>query len=173
MPPAHLALSVQSSQPPLAGTLMWLGAIVAAFRRHYPIGGWLFFFFWQIVAGVAVLIVGTRWSLLAPRAWSDQAKYFAYALTAVPRIALLPAIAVVCAALLQSREWRWVITLRYLLILFTALGVATAIVNRFYFPGQTAADVAAVIFPAAYSVYFFRSVRVRRVFAESSQESVL
>jgi hypothetical protein len=88
-------------------------------------------------------------------------------------MALLGAIAAVCAALLQSREWRWVVMLRYLLILFTSLGVITAIVNRFYFPGQTAVDVAAVIFPAVFSVYFFRSARVRRVFTETSPESVL
>jgi hypothetical protein len=168
-----LAAFVQQTQPPLASTLMWLGAILSGIRRHHPIGGWLFFFFWQIAAGIAVLVLGTRWALLAPRAWTDQGKYFAYALTMVPRMALLGAIAAVCVALLQSREWRWVVTLRYLLILFTTLGLLSAIVNRFYFPGQTGIDMAAVIFPGGYAIYFFRSARVRRIFAETSPNSVL
>jgi len=159
-----VATSVNSVPNP-SGSLMLIGLILGAIRRKQAIGGWLFFF-WQVAAGCAVTFAYTDWSEYAPRAWHDSLKYFAFMAGAGPRMVVLPAIAVLGVTVLRTREWRWLVALRYALILFVLLGALCVAVDLRFFPDRTFVDVAALIFPGVYAVYFFVSMRVRGVFRE-------
>ena len=159
-------LVTQQSTTSAAGSLMWVGAIIAAVRRQYVIGGWLFFFFWQVVAGCAVTIAYTDWSRYTPRTWRHQVQYFAFVLATAPRVAILVTIAVVGVMLMRTYEWRWVIVLRYALVIFAIFGCLSVGTDVFYFPERVATDVGTLIFPVAYAIYFNVSTRVRSVFRD-------
>jgi hypothetical protein len=161
-----IATPVVQPPPNPAGALMMLGLIVGAIRRKHAIGGWLFFFFWQVVAGCAVTLAYTDWSQYAPRAWHDPMKYLLFMASAGPRIVVLPALALLGAILIGTQEWRWLVALRFTLILYAVLGLACIVVDRFYFPERLALDVGALVFPVVYCIYFFVSMRVRGVFLE-------
>jgi hypothetical protein len=153
------------SQPP-AGGLVLIGAVVASLRRNYPIGGWLFFFFWEIVVGLIVSVASINWGALAPRAWRDQAKFFAYVYTIAPEIVVMLAIAGAGFMLLRTYDWKWVVVLRYLLILFTAFSAISVVVDSYFFPSRFQAALTSLAFPIAYAIYFFVSTRLRSVFIE-------
>jgi hypothetical protein len=164
--PTVAILVAQQTTPQIASSLMWLGAIVAGVRRKQVIGGWLFFFFWQVVAGIAVTIVSADWSRYAPRAWKDQFKYFAFMLVTMPRIAILAAVAAIGVMLIRTYEWRWVIVMRYALIIYSVLGIVSVAADFIFFPERVSVDTATLIFPIAYTIYFYVSSRVRSVFLD-------
>ena len=45
----------------LGSSLAIACGIVAILRRKYAIGGWLFYFFCQVLIGLALVAVSTRW----------------------------------------------------------------------------------------------------------------
>jgi len=145
---------------------MWLGAIIASFRRKQAIGGWLFFFFWQVASGCTVSIASTEWSQYSPSAWHDSFKYLIFTMVTMPRFAILIVIAGIGATLLRSHDWRWVVVMRYALILYSILGMLSVGADALYFPDRLTADVATLIFPLAYTIYFYVSSRVKSVFLD-------
>jgi hypothetical protein len=163
---AIAVLVAQQSTASTAASLIWVGAIIAVVRRKHAIGGWLFFFFWQVVAGCAVTIAYTDWSRYTPRTWRHQVQYFAFVLATGPRVAILVTIAVVGVMLMRTYEWRWVIVLRYALVIFAIFGCFSVGADFLYFPERVATDVGSLIFPVAYAIYFNISTRVRSVFQD-------
>ncbi len=145
---------------------MLVGAIIAGVRQKHPIGGWLFFFLWQVVVGCAVTVAQTDWPRFAPNTWPQLGDYFAFALSTAPRLATLFALAAIGIMLLRTYEWRWIVVLRYVLLLFLTFGVVSVAIDYIYFPDFVGRDMASLIFPAAYSIYFFVSTRVKSVFLE-------
>ena len=140
--------------------------IIAAFRRKQKIGGWLFFFFWQVAAGVAVTLVDTDWSQYTPRAWTDQFQYLLFMAADAPRLLMLGAVAATGAMSIRTQEWRWLIVLRYALILYSILGMVCVATDLAHFPDRVRADVVTLIFPVVYTIYFYLSRRVRWVFGD-------
>jgi hypothetical protein len=155
---------VQESTPQFASSLMLIGAIVAGVRRKSAIGGWLFFYFWQVVASCALLIAYSDWSRYTPRGWVNQAQYFVFVLAAAPRVMILVALAALAGILVRTRDWRWVVVTRYTLIIFSIFGCLSIGADRLYFPERIVPDVATLMFPVVYAVYFNVSTRVHRVF---------
>ena len=143
---------------------MWLGGIVAVLRRKHEIGGWLFFFFWQVAAGCAVTIAFTNWAEYGPGAWQDHFKYLAFMLVTMPRFAILATIAGIGVMLIRTCEWQWVVVMRYALIIYSMLGLASVGADLLYFPDRIGVDVATLIFPVVYTAYFYVSSRVKSVF---------
>ncbi|HWD00392.1 MAG TPA: hypothetical protein VG456_26730 [Candidatus Sulfopaludibacter sp.] len=141
-----------------------MGAVIAGVRRKQPIGGWLYFFFWQVALSCAITLIYSNWAEFAPRLWEGQFKYLLHFLVSVPRLTALFAVAIIGAMLLRSHAWQWVIILRYALTILCILGVLSVAVDVAYFPNRVGLEVATLIFPAAYLIYFFVSVRVRTVF---------
>lgn len=155
-----------SAAPQLSSSLMWIGAILAGIRRKQAIGGWLFFFFWQVAVGCAVSVVGADWPRYAPGAWHDQFQYLIFMMVTMPRMAVLLVIAAIGAILIRTLDWKWVVVLRYGLILYTALGLASIAADALYFSDRLTVDVSTLIFPVAFTAYFYVSSRVKSVFAD-------
>ena len=59
-----------------------------------------------------------------------------------------------------------VIALRYALIIYSIFGAVCVAADLLFFPNRIVLDVAALIFPVAYTLYFFASSRVRKVFVD-------
>jgi hypothetical protein len=81
-------------------------------------------------------------------------------------MAILSAIATIGVMLLRTHEWRWVVVLRYTLVIYSLMGAICVAIDWLYFPDRLALDVGALIFPTVYTIYFFVSSRVRSVFLD-------
>jgi hypothetical protein len=149
-------------------SLALAAGVVAVFRRKQAIGGWLFYFFCQVLLGLALIAVTTRWKLYLPSAWSDPRLYFLYTLSNLSRTALLAEIAVVSAVVVHTREWRWVSGLKYALLTYAFLTLVKLLVDIFEFPSSLNRDAASLSFPCVWVVYFDLSRRVRRVFLDKN-----
>ena len=162
-------LALLAAAPSSNGSsLALLAGVVAIFRRKHAIGGWLFYFFCQVLLGLLLIAATTRWKTYLPRAWSDGVHYFLYILSNLPRVVLLAMIAVVCVQLVRTREWRWVGGLRYALITYAFLTAVKVQIDIFWFPNAVSIDVLSLTFPCVWIAYFGVSRRVHRVFHEKT-----
>lgn len=151
----------------LGGTLALVGGIAAVIRRKHAVGGWLFYFFWQLLLGLALLVGTTHWKLYLPGEWAGPAAYFLYAVSNLSRAALLAAIGVICIRMVRTREWQWVCGLQYALLTYAFLTLLKLPVDIFYFPEALTRDALSLAFPCVWMVYFGASRRVRGVFPGS------
>ena len=62
-------------------SLALIGAIVAVARVKRPIGGWLFYFFCQVLIGLNLILINTHWKLFLPRSWSASGHYMLYVIS--------------------------------------------------------------------------------------------
>jgi hypothetical protein len=170
IPPLALLAAPPAGASPTITSLVVLGAVIASGFRKQPIGGWLFFFLWQIAVGSLIVLLYSDWRPYAPRAWNDPARYFAFVLIAAPRHAILAGIAGIGIQLVRTFEWRWVIALRYALVLSSMFAGAAVAIDLLYFPGRTRPDIFTLLTTCSYTVYFFVSGRVRRVFLDQNHD---
>ena len=143
-----------------------IGAIIAGFRRHQPIGGWLFFFFWAIFVGLAITLInvfGERIYLL-PARWGNQTRYLLYMLALGPRVASLIFVAAASAVSLSRRNSQAISTLRLALTTYMISQFVTVGIDAYAFRGSLNTAVAGLVFPTAFLLYSIRSSRVDRVF---------
>lgn len=69
----------------VGGILALLCGIVAVVRRKHAIGGWLLYFFFQVLLGLALVAATTHWKLYASREWSDPVRYFLFTVSNLAR----------------------------------------------------------------------------------------
>ncbi len=165
--PLALLITAQDASPyPNAGTFAAIGVIAAVIRRRSEIGGWLFFFMWQLFVGFAVSLfqIVRDWHPYTPAAWSQPALYLLYILSIAPRLAAFFAAAAACFMLLRTFDWHWVTLLRSALMVYLACGVASIAIDHRYFPEDLTVGYASLIFPVVLLVYTRESQRFRRVF---------
>ena len=142
--------------------------IVAIVRRKYAIGGWLFYFFCQVLIGLALVAVSTHWRSYLPREWSDPSRYFLFTVSSLSRTALLAAIGVVCLLLVETRKAQWIAGLQYALATYAFMTILKLPVDVYCFPGATTRDTLSLGFPVVWMAYFAMSRRVTKVFREKS-----
>jgi hypothetical protein len=150
------------------GILALLCGIVAVVRRKHAIGGWLFYFFCQVLLGLALVAISTHWKMYASREWSDPVRYFLFTVSNLSRVAVLAAIAVMCGLLADTREWQWVCGLQWALAMYGLLTVVKLPVDMYCLPSAVNRDALSMAFPVVWIGYFAVSVRVRKVFVEKS-----
>jgi hypothetical protein len=150
------------------GALALACGMVAVVRRKQAIGGWLFYFFCQVLLGLALVALSTHWKLYSPREWSDPVRYFLFTLSNLSRVVLLAAIAAMCVLLAETRAWHWICGLQYALATYAFLTVIKLPVDIYCFPSAVSRDTMSLAFPVVWMGYFALSVRVRKVFLEKS-----
>ena len=150
------------------GSLALACGIVAIIRRKRAIGGWLFYFFCQVLLGLALVAASTHWRNYSPSEWDSPARYFLFTLSNLSRLVLLAAIAVIGILLVETREWHWVIALQYALATYAFLTILKLPVDAYCFPSATNRDALSLAFPVVWMGYFAVSRRVRKVFLERS-----
>ncbi|HEX3742395.1 MAG TPA: hypothetical protein VHW09_00630 [Bryobacteraceae bacterium] len=152
----------------LGGGIALVFGIVAILRRNCAIGGWLFYFFCQVLLGLALAAASTHWGNYSPDQWDTPLRYFLFAVSNLSRIVLLAAISVVCILMADTRAWHWVVALQYALAAYGVLTVVKLPVDAYCFPSATARDALSLAFPAVWMVYFGVSVRVKKVFGNAT-----
>jgi hypothetical protein len=162
----HLEHICRSPNVPLGFALAC--GIVAIIRRQRAIGGWLFYFFCQVLLGMAMVTASTHWKNYSPGEWSSPRRYFPFTLFNLSRVLLLAAIAVIGILLVETREWHWVIALQYALATYACLTILKLPVDSYCFPSATRRDAMSLAFPVLWTGYFAVSRRVRKVFLERS-----
>jgi len=83
----HLEHICRSPNVPLGFALAC--GIVAIIRRQRAIGGWLFYFFCQVLLGMAMVTASTHWKNYSPGGWSSPRRYFLFTLFNLSRVLLL------------------------------------------------------------------------------------
>jgi hypothetical protein len=81
---------------------------------------------------------------------------------------LLAALAAICMLLAETREWHWIVSLRYALATYAFLSVLKLPVDMYCAPSSVNRDAMSLAFPVVWMGYFSVSVRVRKVFREKS-----
>jgi membrane-bound metal-dependent hydrolase YbcI (DUF457 family) len=152
----------------LGGVAALVCGIVAAMRRKQAIGGWLFYFFCQVLLGLTLAIATTHWTMHAPREWSDPVRYFLFTLASLSRVVLLVAVAAVSLLLAETRDGQWVTALQYALAAYAFVTLLKLPVDAYCFPSALSRDTGSLAFPVVWMAYFTTSLRVRRVFREKS-----
>src|ERR1017187_1826241 len=135
-------------------------------RSKRTIGGWLFYFFCQVLLGLVLVAASTHWRNYSPSEWDSPARYFLFTLSNLSRVVLLAAIAVIGILLVETREWHWVIALQYALATYAFLTILKLPVDTYCFPSATRRDAMSLAFPVVWMGYFAVSRRVRKVFLE-------
>ena len=141
-----------------------MAGIIAFLRRKQAIGGWLFYFFCQVLLGLTLIAVTTHWKTYRPGLWGDPKQYFLYAVSNLSRVIVLVAIAMVSWVAVRTRQWQWVCALRYALVTYAFLTVLKLLVDVIWFPTTANMDMVALAFPCVWIFYFELSRRVRSVF---------
>ena len=149
-------------------TLALAGAVVAILLRKRAIGGWFFYFFWQVLLGLGLIATTTRWNMYLSGSWADAGPYLGYLLANLSRALWLVVVGAVWLTLAATREWDWVCGLRYTLAVYGLLTLLKLVVDQAYFPEHTRLDALSLAFPGAWMVYFSVSQRVRRVFRDKT-----
>jgi hypothetical protein len=145
-------------------SLALLAAVIAIFRRKRPIGGWLLYFFFQVVLGLALVFATTRWRRYLPDYWGDPSQYLLYAISNLPRIILLIAICALTLLLFYTRQRQWVVAVRLTLLAYAVVTLVKLLVDALYFPENVRLTAISLAFPCVWMVYFAESRRVHRVF---------
>ena len=151
--------------PPLGGGL-WSVAwgVISYSQRKKEIGGWLFFYYVQLYVG-SVLVALVLVLALLPGSWTGPPElYGAYLLATVPTAAVVIAQAIVANRLRRSRDAAYLVLLRRILRAHLVLALIKTAIDAKFFPASSLFDGVAVLWPALWLPYFYRSVRVGHVF---------
>ena len=174
-----LALVLVSSQPLLAassvtpfGPSVVFPGLLAMFwlsywRRHKPIGGWLFYFYLQTYVGMAAASVAyfdRILPLLRYGHWLTQSATAFYALRSVLFLVMNAAQVFVATILLKRRSWILVSILRGVLFASLLAAISVVTIDLIYWPLSVPATLMAAPWPLVWLAYFSYSKRVEKVF---------
>lgn len=157
------------TQSPVNGG--WIvGFAIAYLTRRRAFGGWLCYFYLQIVGVILVLAITLAQTIpnLHPSAWQDGTNFIPYVIGAVPVIILEFTVIAAAIYLTFARNPKTLQLMRWSLIgLITAGGLALCMdLAYFNVQGNLVADAFTIIFASIWLAYFMTSVRVRLVFIE-------
>jgi len=162
-------LAATASAPPNAGSFALLGAIVAAVRCKHAIGGWLFFFMWQVFIGfgLAAVQVARDWRTYTPAGWSGSNLYLIYIMAMAPRLTALFGVTIASFMLLRMSDWSWAMLLRTVLIIYIFFVGVSIAVDCVYFPADLAINCASLLFPSVLLAYTYQSQRFRKSISDA------
>ncbi len=155
------------TQTPGAGLpgalLMWW---ICSRRKEQPIGGWLLYFYINLYVGGAVGLALIALSLknYVPAAGVSPSLYWLWVIAVAPSQVLLIAQVVIGSILLKKREWKWVNYLRLAFALDVAFALLAIFIDQAHFEDNLIFDFLVLGVSTIWLLYFWRSVRVRRVF---------
>jgi hypothetical protein len=167
-PLALFAASSTSGSPNsptyLPGSLIaWL---ICNGRKRSPIGGWLFFFYWQLYSGLllSVGLFATNLQSYVPENFENSRQFGLFILSTVPVLVFFAVKCAVGTLLLSARTWDMLRLLRWVMVAEVAAATLGAVIDAAYFPDNLPLSFLTIIPDLLWLVYFFRSDRVRHIF---------
>ena len=145
------------------GIIAW---IICYKRRKSQIGGWLLFFFWQLYGGILMtaifFVVG--FNSYVPESYNDARTYHLFLISAIPQIVIFLIQLAVGTMLLSVRTWDMLKLMRFTVLAATIWFWLSVLIDSRIFPESAALDVFSGLISTVWTVYLFRSKRVRHVF---------
>ena len=145
------------------GIIAW---IVCYKSRRSPIGGWLMFYYWQLYGGILLTTIFfvAAFQSYVPESFDDAGLYHLFLLSVLPVLLLYAIQIVVSTMLLSVRSWELLKLLRWVLVAQLVAGLLATIIDSQKFPDSLFFDFYDAIGPVIWSLYLFRSKRVKHVF---------
>lgn len=143
--------------------LMWM---VCSRRKKEEIGGWLLYYYIQLYLAALVVIAGMIASFgnYMPAIWKDKWMYMLFILSTLPGIFLFILQVVTATIAMKTRAYKWIVKLRFILMLDIIFTLLAMIIDSQYFRENMVFNFMSIVWPVIWLPYFYKSVRVQRVF---------
>jgi hypothetical protein len=141
---------------------------IAYLTRRRPIGSWLFYFYFQLYLSFLfsfIFLPGVI-SNINPSGWDNSQRYSMFVASTVPVIAAQWFEVFAATRLLIRRNAQNLWTLRLLLFILIVLSAASTAIDLAYFQTNAVFDIMTLVFAIIWSLYFYKSVRVKQVFVD-------
>jgi len=140
--------------------------VISIVGRKQEIGGWLFYFYYWILAilYVSVRDFALHVKVYKPSFGSGTVNHEALVLATFPRFFVYLAVATIAGVLLFRREWVWVERLRTALLAGVIIAGFSVWLDVRYFPKSTFSNRWQIDWPLFLAGIFFVSKRVHHVF---------
>ena len=170
---AVVASSGTQSTPMLpGGILAW---IICNGRKRSPIGGWLLFYYWQLWSSVVMSAAFFAMNIQSyvPENF-ETGKLFALFLTSIiPSLLVLLVQIVVATMLLSFRTPDMLRLLRWTLVAQVSVVAVGLAIDAKYYPDNLVLSVVFLVQEILWMAYFFKSNRVRHVFAQQDWDTAV
>jgi hypothetical protein len=135
-------------------------------RKKKEIGGWLLLFYIQLYLGIFITIITSISSYTAfmPSSWAYFKVYALFLFSSLPSIIIRLSQAVVGTEALRERSYEMIQRLRILLVIDIVFGILSILIDSHFFPHNMIADFVQLIWPVIWLPYFYKSIRVQKVF---------
>lgn len=152
----------------------WLALAIAYLTRRRRIGGWLFYYYFQLYGSIVFLVFILVFSLrnYEPSTWHDKELYTLLIISTVP-FYLLKLFETIAATLLLVKSYRsqkFINYLKCVLILEVIIEILSFFIDDFDFANHIFFDVLGGIFAAIWYLYFKDSLRAYYVLANPDWE---
>jgi hypothetical protein len=173
---ANCLLALQVTRPSVNAILIPVGlvfAIVSIARRHRALGGWLLYFYFWFTALVVVrfLQVIQHFPRYLDVKHLGPELHLALLIATFPRLLACSVTVVVAYLLLRYWDWAWVDKLRLSLVVTAVIACLSLILDMRYFPTVLLSNVMQWVGIVLWTLYFYGSERVERVFRTRDWET--
>jgi len=162
---AAIATSGSQTTPALPGGLVaW---IVCNARKRRAIGGWLLFYYWQLYGGLVLsaFFFTANIQSYVPENFDDKTRFALFLASAVPELLVLLVQATIATFALGVRTRDMLKLLRQVLVVQVVVEILALAIDAKYFPDNSVFPGLMLIEEVLWLAYFFKSARVRHVFA--------
>jgi len=140
--------------------------LICSRRKEKEIGGWLLYYYIQLYLGLIMMIVITIASInnYNPASWEDNKLYMLFLFSTIPGILVYFIQTGVAAMAMKTRDYEWIKKLRAVLIIDIIIVLLATLIDFQFFKDNLAIDILQLIWPLIWLPYFYKSVRVEKVF---------
>jgi hypothetical protein len=165
-PIAVFAAGTGSQNSPTFSPGFLIAWLVCNGRKRNPIGGWLFFFYWQLYSGLLMTVVffATNLQSYVPENFASTSQFALFLASAVPGLLLFVIKLAVATILLSVRTWDMLKLLRWVMVTELAADLLSAGIDSVYFPDNLALSFLTIVPNLLWLAYVFRSTRIRHIF---------
>jgi hypothetical protein len=166
VPLALFAAGSSSPNSPTFSPGFLIAWLICNGRKRSPVGGWLFFFYWQLYSGLLISAVffATNIQSYVPENFGSTRLFALFLASSVPGLLLFIVKCAVGTLLLSARTWDMLKLLRWVMVAELAAGVLGAGIDAAYFPDNLGLSFLTIVPDMLWLAYFFRSTRVRHIF---------
>ena len=166
VPITVFAASSGSQYSPTFSPGFLIAWLVCNGRKRNPIGGWLFFFYWQLYSGLLMSSVFFAMNIesYVPENFAGTGQFALFLASAVPGLLLFVLKCAVGTMLLSARTWDMLKLLRWVMVAELAADLLGTGIDAVYFPDNLALSFLTIVPNLLWLAYIFRSTRVQHVF---------
>ena len=135
-------------------------------RKRSPIGGWLFFFYWQLYSGLLISAAFFAMNIQSyvPENFENRTQFALFLASSGPGLVLFAVKCAIGTLLLSARTWDMLKLLRWVMVAELAADGLGAGIDALYFPDNLPLSFLTIVPNLLWLAYFFRSTRIKHIF---------